>query len=185
MRWIVGLLFLAMAAWTLIPDRANEGALQEPRSGVLVATMYFAGYAHRLAWFLRRQGEVLGTDMSKVLPRDVRPGHRFEALIPVTDNERALGKRYKHARLVVRFTGVPTGVPMWLAAMNVGPINRLSLAVGSRAGYRTAAFRSASTTRFRLPCREPIPLRGSPPAACSCCANDAELKHRNTGSRRG
>src|SRR3954465_10989628 len=39
MRFIVGLLFLAMAAWTLIPDRANEGVLQEPRSGVLIATM--------------------------------------------------------------------------------------------------------------------------------------------------
>ena len=71
-----------------------------------VQAVYFAGYGNRLRWLLQPQGEVLGTDMSKVLPRDVKPGHGFDALIPVTDKERALARRYGHVRLTVRFTGL-------------------------------------------------------------------------------
>jgi hypothetical protein len=71
-----------------------------------VQAVYFAGYSNRLTWLLRSQGEVVGTDVSKVLPRDVKPGHGFEALIPVTDKERALAIRCRHVRLIVRFTGL-------------------------------------------------------------------------------
>ena len=38
MRWIAAGSFLAMAAWTLVPDRADEGAVKAPRTGVLLAT---------------------------------------------------------------------------------------------------------------------------------------------------
>lgn len=40
MRWILGLSFLAMAAWILVPDKADDGAAAwEPRYGVFLATL--------------------------------------------------------------------------------------------------------------------------------------------------
>lgn len=40
MRWILGLSFLAMAAWILVPDQADdEAAAREPRHGVFWATL--------------------------------------------------------------------------------------------------------------------------------------------------
>lgn len=40
MRWILGLSFLAMAAWILVPDKADdEAAAREPRYGVFLATV--------------------------------------------------------------------------------------------------------------------------------------------------
>ena len=40
MRWILGLSFLAMAAWILVPDKADDGAAaREPRYGVFLATV--------------------------------------------------------------------------------------------------------------------------------------------------
>jgi putative Ca2+/H+ antiporter (TMEM165/GDT1 family) len=40
MRWILGLSFLAMAAWILVPDKADdEAAAREPRHGVFLATL--------------------------------------------------------------------------------------------------------------------------------------------------
>jgi putative Ca2+/H+ antiporter (TMEM165/GDT1 family) len=40
MRWILGLSFLAMAAWILVPDKADdEAAAREPRHGVFLATV--------------------------------------------------------------------------------------------------------------------------------------------------
>ena len=40
MRWILGLSFLAMAAWILVPDKADDGAAaREPRYGVFLATL--------------------------------------------------------------------------------------------------------------------------------------------------
>jgi len=71
-----------------------------------VQAVYFAGYSNRLTWLLRSEDEVLGTEMSKVLPRDAKPGHGFEALIPINEKERALAKRCGHVRLTVRFTGL-------------------------------------------------------------------------------
>jgi hypothetical protein len=71
-----------------------------------VRAVYFAGYSNRFTWLLRSEGEVLGTDLSKVLPRDVKPGSSFEALVPINEKERALAKRCGHVRLTVRFTGL-------------------------------------------------------------------------------
>jgi Ca2+/H+ antiporter, TMEM165/GDT1 family len=51
MRWILGLSFIAMAVWTLIPDRYEDGAEPEtaPRFGVFGATL--------VAFFLLEMGD--------------------------------------------------------------------------------------------------------------------------------
>ena len=50
MRWILGLSFLAMAAWILVPDKADDGAAaREPRHGVFLATL--------VAFFLVEMGD--------------------------------------------------------------------------------------------------------------------------------
>ena len=38
LRWVLGLSFLAMAAWSLIPDRLDDGEARSPRWGVFGAT---------------------------------------------------------------------------------------------------------------------------------------------------
>jgi Ca2+/H+ antiporter, TMEM165/GDT1 family len=50
LRWIIGISFLAMAAWMLIPDKADEGAAAgHQRFGVLGTTV--------LAFFLAEMGD--------------------------------------------------------------------------------------------------------------------------------
>ncbi len=49
MRWILGLSFVAMAAWTLIPDRLEDEAAKPPRWGVFVTTL--------LAFFVVEMGD--------------------------------------------------------------------------------------------------------------------------------
>jgi putative Ca2+/H+ antiporter (TMEM165/GDT1 family) len=49
MRWILGLSFLAIAAWTMIPDKFDEADAQLPRAGVLMATF--------IAFFLAEIGD--------------------------------------------------------------------------------------------------------------------------------
>jgi putative Ca2+/H+ antiporter (TMEM165/GDT1 family) len=49
MRWILGVSFLLMAAWTLIPDSAPEESTAPPRYGVFVATT--------VAFFLVEMGD--------------------------------------------------------------------------------------------------------------------------------
>ena len=39
MRWILGVSFIAMAAWTLIPDSAPDESAAAPRHGVFLATL--------------------------------------------------------------------------------------------------------------------------------------------------
>ena len=39
MRWILGLSFIAMAAWMLVPDKADDLEDKPPRFGVFVATL--------------------------------------------------------------------------------------------------------------------------------------------------
>lgn len=48
MRWVLGLSFLAMAAWTLVPDRL-DGEIRTPRHGVFLATA--------IAFFLAEMGD--------------------------------------------------------------------------------------------------------------------------------
>lgn len=49
MRWILGISFIAMAAWALIPDSAPEEKAAAPRHGVFVATV--------IAFFLVEMGD--------------------------------------------------------------------------------------------------------------------------------
>jgi putative Ca2+/H+ antiporter (TMEM165/GDT1 family) len=49
LRWILGLSFLAMAAWTLIPDKLAEEKPQSARLGAFVATL--------IAFFLVEMGD--------------------------------------------------------------------------------------------------------------------------------
>ena len=49
LRWILGISFLAMAAWTLIPDEAPSADSARPRYGVFVTTL--------VAFFLVEMGD--------------------------------------------------------------------------------------------------------------------------------
>jgi putative Ca2+/H+ antiporter (TMEM165/GDT1 family) len=49
MRWILGLSFIAMAAWTLIPDKFDESDAKPPKLGVFGATL--------VAFFLVEMGD--------------------------------------------------------------------------------------------------------------------------------
>jgi putative Ca2+/H+ antiporter (TMEM165/GDT1 family) len=49
MRWILGVSFLAMAAWTLVPDKFDEGDAKLARFGVFTTTL--------IAFFLAEMGD--------------------------------------------------------------------------------------------------------------------------------
>ena len=49
MRWIVGASFIAMAAWTLVPDKLDDGEAKYARFGVFGATV--------IAFFLVEMGD--------------------------------------------------------------------------------------------------------------------------------
>lgn len=49
LRWILGLSFIAMAIWTLIPDRLDEADTRLPRAGVFATTL--------LAFFVTEMGD--------------------------------------------------------------------------------------------------------------------------------
>ncbi|MBP6490580.1 MAG: TMEM165/GDT1 family protein [Thauera sp.] len=49
LRWVLGLSFIAMAAWTLIPDKLDEDEARLPRLGVFGATL--------VAFFLAEMGD--------------------------------------------------------------------------------------------------------------------------------
>jgi putative Ca2+/H+ antiporter (TMEM165/GDT1 family) len=49
MRWILGLSFIAVAAWMLIPDKYEEQTSKPPRFGVFVTTLF--------AFFLLEMGD--------------------------------------------------------------------------------------------------------------------------------
>ncbi|MES2128412.1 MAG: TMEM165/GDT1 family protein, partial [Pseudomonadota bacterium] len=49
LRWVLGLSFLAMAAWTLVPDQLDEGDAKLARYGVFATTV--------IAFFLAEMGD--------------------------------------------------------------------------------------------------------------------------------
>jgi putative Ca2+/H+ antiporter (TMEM165/GDT1 family) len=49
LRWILGLSFIAMAAWMLVPDKLDEDEAKSPPGGVFVATL--------IAFFLAEMGD--------------------------------------------------------------------------------------------------------------------------------
>ena len=69
MRWILGALFIAMAAWTLIPDKADDGPSQASRFGAFLATL--------VAFFLVEIGD-------KTQIATIALAARFESIVLVT-----------------------------------------------------------------------------------------------------
>jgi len=49
MRWVLGLSFIAMAAWALVPDKLDEGEARLAKYGVFVTTL--------IAFFLAEMGD--------------------------------------------------------------------------------------------------------------------------------
>lgn len=49
LRWVLGVSFIAMAGWMLIPDKLDDGPSQTPRAGVFVTTV--------VAFFLAEMGD--------------------------------------------------------------------------------------------------------------------------------
>ncbi|MFA7608027.1 MAG: TMEM165/GDT1 family protein [Rhodocyclaceae bacterium] len=68
LRWLLGLSFLAMAVWTLIPDKLEEGEVSVPRLGVFGATL--------VAFFLAEMGD-------KTQVATVALAARFDAFVAV------------------------------------------------------------------------------------------------------
>ncbi len=68
LRWILGLSFLAMAGWTLIPDKFDENDAKLARTGVLMATF--------IAFFLAEMGD-------KTQVATVALAASYAALLPV------------------------------------------------------------------------------------------------------
>ena len=68
LRWVLGLSFIAMAAWTLIPDKFEEDEAKLPRFGVFGATL--------VAFFLAQMGD-------KTQVATVALAAQYQALIAV------------------------------------------------------------------------------------------------------
>ena len=68
MRWVLGLSFLAMAVWTLIPDKFEEGDARLAKRGVFLTTL--------IAFFLAEMGD-------KTQIATVALAVKFEAFWPV------------------------------------------------------------------------------------------------------
>lgn len=68
LRWILGLSFIGMAVWTLIPDKLDDGAPRKRRFGVFGTTL--------IAFFLVEMGD-------KTQIATVVLAARYDALVPV------------------------------------------------------------------------------------------------------
>jgi putative Ca2+/H+ antiporter (TMEM165/GDT1 family) len=68
LRWILGVSFIAMAVWTLIPDKLDDGAPRKRRFGAFGTTL--------VAFFLVEMGD-------KTQIATVALAARYDALVPV------------------------------------------------------------------------------------------------------
>ena len=68
MRWILGVSFIAMAVWTLVPDRLDEGAPARNRLGIFGATL--------VAFFLAEMGD-------KTQVATIALAARYDAIVSV------------------------------------------------------------------------------------------------------
>ena len=69
LRWVLGISFIAMAAWTLIPDKLNESEARPPRFGPFLTTL--------VAFFLVEMGD-------KTQIATIALGARFQDALWVT-----------------------------------------------------------------------------------------------------
>lgn len=68
LRWVLGISFLLMAGWTLIPDKLDEGQTRLAHAGVFLTTL--------IAFFLAEMGD-------KTQVATVAMAAKFQALLPV------------------------------------------------------------------------------------------------------
>ena len=98
LRWILGLLFLGMAAWCLIPDKADDGPKVAGKAGAFLATL--------IAFFLLEIGD-------KTQIATVALAARFHALVLVTIGT-TLGMMLANAPAVFCGNLIASKVPMKL-----------------------------------------------------------------------
>ena len=97
LRWVLGLSFLAMAVWVLIPDRLDEDeATRSPRWGVLATTF--------IAFFLAEMGD-------KTQVATVALGARYDALAAVVAGT-TLGMMVANAPAVLAGDRLTARVPI-------------------------------------------------------------------------
>ncbi len=96
MRWILGLSFLGMAAWALIPDSAPDETSAPPRYGVFVATA--------IAFFIVEMGD-------KTQIATVALAAQFQTLIPVVIGT-TLGMLIANVPVVLAGDAVVKRVPL-------------------------------------------------------------------------
>ena len=83
-----------------------EVDIQATVNPTTIQAVYIAAYKSWWHWLFRcNPAEVIGNDWSKIFPKTIDPGHGWEGLLAINDNERALKASYSHIRIMVRHTG--------------------------------------------------------------------------------
>lgn len=101
MRWIIGIGFIAMGLWCLIPDKAEEGPRRFERAGAFIATL--------IAFFLVEIGD-------KTQIATVALAARFESVLLVTAGT-TLGMMLANAPVVLFGDAIAKRVPLnWVRA---------------------------------------------------------------------
>lgn len=98
MRWVLGLSFLAMAAWSLIPDKLDESATRLHYSGVFITTL--------IAFFLAEMGD-------KTQIATIALAARFHDLLAVVTGT-TLGMMVANVPAVLLGTGFAHRLPLRL-----------------------------------------------------------------------
>ena len=122
LRWVLGLSFIAMAAWTLIPDKLDEEEARLPRLGVFGATL--------VAFFLAEMGD-------KTQVATVALAAQFQAMLAVVAGT-TLGMMLANVPAVLLGDRIATRMPVKLVhAIAASIFLGLGIATFSGAG---AAF---------------------------------------------
>lgn len=104
LRWVLGLSFIAMAVWTLIPDKFDEDEARLPRLGVFGATL--------VAFFLAEMGD-------KTQIATVALAAQYQALVAVVAGT-TLGMMIANVPAVLLGEGLARRLPLtqirWIAA---------------------------------------------------------------------
>ena len=104
LRWVLGLSFIAMAVWTLIPDKLDEDDAKLPRFGVFGATL--------IAFFLAEMGD-------KTQVATVALAAQYQMLVAVVAGT-TLGMMIANVPAVLLGEGLARRLPLtqirWIAA---------------------------------------------------------------------